>query len=151
MLKDKTVVLGVTGSIAAYKAADIASKIVQAGARLEVIMTKAATEFVTPVTFRSITSRTVVTEMFDPVSEFSIEHVALAEAADLVLIAPATANTIAKLAAGVADDMLSCTVLATEAPIVLAPAMNVNMYRNPVTQENLAKLRSRGFSMVGQS
>ncbi len=149
MLKDKTVVLGVTGSIAAYKAADIASKLVQAGARVEVVMTRAATEFVTPLTFRSITARPTVTGMFDLASEFSIEHVALAEAADLVLIAPATANIIAKLAAGIADDMLCCTVLATKAPIVLAPAMNVNMYHNPVTQENLAKLRSRGFSVVG--
>ncbi|MEE8174942.1 MAG: bifunctional phosphopantothenoylcysteine decarboxylase/phosphopantothenate--cysteine ligase CoaBC [Dehalococcoidia bacterium] len=149
MLKDKTVVLGVTGSIAAYKAADIASKLVQAGARVEVVMTRAATEFVTPLTFRSITARPIVTGMFDLASEFSIEHVALAEAADLVLIAPATANIIAKLAAGIADDMLCCTVLATKAPIVLAPAMNVNMYHNPVTQENLAKLRSRGFSVVG--
>jgi phosphopantothenoylcysteine decarboxylase/phosphopantothenate--cysteine ligase len=149
MLKDKTVVLGVTGSIAAYKAADIASKLIQAGARVEVVMTKAATEFVTPLTFRSITARPAVTGMFDLASEFSIEHVALAEAADLVLIAPATANIIAKLAAGIADDMLCCTALATKAPIVLAPAMNVNMYHNPATQENLAKLHSRGFSVVG--
>jgi phosphopantothenoylcysteine decarboxylase/phosphopantothenate--cysteine ligase len=149
MLKDKTVVLGVTGSIAAYKAADIASKLVQAGTRVEVVMTKAATEFVTPLTFRSITARPAVTGMFDLASEFSIEHVALAEAADLMLIAPATANIIAKLAAGIADDMLCCTVLATKAPIVLAPAMNINMYHNPATQENLAKLHSRGFSVVG--
>ena len=129
MLSNKTIVLGVTGSIAAYKAADIASKLTQAGAGVEVIMTKSATEFIAPLTFRNLTGRAVVTEMFDLASEFSIEHVALAEAADVMIIAPATANIIAKIAAGIADDMLSCTVLATEAPILLAPAMNVNMFQ----------------------
>ncbi len=149
MLRDKTVVLGVTGSIAAYKAVDLASKLTQAGADVEVIMTRAATQFVTPFTFRSITHRSVVTDMFDITSEFSVEHVALAERADVVVIAPATANIIAKLAAGIADDMLSCTVLATQAPVVLAPAMNVNMYNNQVTQDNLSRLRQRGFITVG--
>jgi phosphopantothenoylcysteine decarboxylase/phosphopantothenate--cysteine ligase len=149
MLANKTVVLGVTGSISAYKAVELASKLTQAGAGVEVIMTQAAAEFVTPLTFRSVTGRAVVTEMFQLASEFSIEHVALAEAADVVVIAPATANIIAKLAGGMADDMLCCTVLATEAPVVLAPAMNVNMYQNQVTQDNLAKLQERGFTIVG--
>ncbi len=149
MLKDKRVVLGVTGSIAAYKAVDIASKLTQAGAIVDVVMTKAAMEFVTPLTFRSITHRPVVTEMFDTTSEFSIEHVALAEQAQLVVIAPASANTIAKLATGTADDMLSLTVLATKAPVILAPAMDVNMYQNPITQENINKLKERGFTIVG--
>ncbi len=149
MLNNRTVVLGVTGSIAAYKAADLASRLTQAGVRVEVIMTDAATEFVTPITFCSITGRPVVTEMFELATEFSVEHVALAEAADVVVIAPATANSIAKLAAGIADDMLGCTVLATKAPVIVAPAMNVNMYENPVTQENLAKLEARGFAIVG--
>jgi len=148
MLTDKTVVLGVTGSIAAYKAADIASKLTQAGARVEVVMTESAAEFITPMTMRAITGRPVVTDMFEPASEWSIEHVALAEAADVVVIAPATANTIAKLAAGIADDMLACTVLATKAPVIVAPAMNVNMLQNPVTQENLVKLKARGFTMI---
>ena len=148
-LTNKTVVLGVTGSIAAYKAADLASQLTQAGAKVEVIMTEAATQFITPITFRNITGRPVVTEMFDLASEFSVEHVALAEAADVVVIAPATANNIAKLAAGIADDMLCCTVLATKAPVIVAPAMNVNMYENPVTQDNLAKLRARDFVIVG--
>jgi phosphopantothenoylcysteine decarboxylase/phosphopantothenate--cysteine ligase len=112
-------------------------------------MTSSAQEFVTPLTFRSITHRPVVTEMFDLASEFSIEHVALAEAADLVVIAPATANIIAKLAGGITDDMLCCTVLATRAPIIVAPAMNVNMYENQITQENIAKLKARGFTFVG--
>ena len=149
MLTNKTVVLGVTGSIAAYKAADIASKLVQAGARVEVIMTKSATEFITPLTFRNLTGRPVITDMFELSSEFSVEHVALAEAADVVVIAPATANVIAKIVAGIADDMLCTTVLATEAPVIVAPAMNVNMYQNPITRENLAKLKERGFTIVG--
>jgi len=148
-LTNKTVVLGVAGSIAAYKAAYLASQLTQAGADVEVIMTEAATKFITPITFRSITGSPVVTEMFDLASEYSAEHIALAEAADVVVIAPATANIIAKLAAGIADDMLSCTVLATKAPVIVAPAMNVNMYENPITQDNLAKLRARDFAIVG--
>lgn len=148
-LTNKTVVLGVTGSIAAYKAAYLASQLTQAGADVEVIMTEAATKFITPITFRSITGRPVVTEMFDLASEYSVEHVALAEAADVVVIAPATANIIAKLAAGIADDMLSCTVLATKAPVIVAPAMNVNMYENPITQDNLVKLQARDFAIIG--
>ena len=148
MLANKTIVLGITGSIAAYKAADIASKLTQAGARVEVVMTESATKFVAPLTLRSITGRPVVTDMFELASEFSIEHIALAEAADVVVIAPATACIIAKLAAGIADDMLTCTVLATKAPIILAPAMNVNMFENSITQDNLSKLKARGFIIV---
>lgn len=149
MLVDKTIILGITGSIAAYKAADIASKLVQAGASVEVIMTESATRFITPLTLSSITGRPVVTSMWELDSEFSIEHVALAEAADAVAIAPATADIIARLACGIADDMLTCTVLATKAPVIVAPAMNANMFQNPVTQDNLAKLKSRGFVIVG--
>jgi len=149
MLANKTIVLGITGSIAAYKAADIASKLTQAGAKVEVVMTESATKFVTPLTLRSITHRPVVTDMFELASEFSIEHVALAEAADVVVIAPATANVIAKLAAGIADDELTCTVLATEAPVIVAPAMHSSMFRNSITQENLARLKARGFTIVG--
>jgi len=149
MLADKTIILGITGSIAAYKAADIASKLTKAGAKVEVVMTESATKFIAPLTLRSITGRPVVTDMFELASEFSIEHVALAEAADVVAIAPATACIIAKLAAGIADDMLSCTVLATKAPVILAPAMHTNMFQNPVTQDNLTKLKARGFIIVG--
>ena len=148
MLANKTVILGITGSIAAYKAADIASKLTQAGAEVRVVMTESATRFITPLTLSSITGRPVVSSMWEMASEFSIEHVALAEAADVVVIAPATANIIAKFAAGIADDMLTCTVLATEAPIILAPAMNENMFKNPVTQDNIAKLKARGFIIV---
>jgi len=148
MLTNKTIVLGITGGIAAYKAADIASKLTQAGASVKVVMTESATRFIAPLTLRSLTGQPVVTSMWELNSEFSIEHVALAEAADIVAIVPATANIIAKLAAGIADDMLTCTVLATKAPVVAAPAMNVNMFENPVTQQNLAKLKTRGFTIV---
>ena len=148
-MKDKIVVLGVTGSIAAYKAAELASQLAQLGAKVEVVMTEAATEFITPLTFRNITGRPVVTKMFELASEYSVEHIALAEAADVVVVAPATANIIAKMAAGIADDMLCCTVLATKAPVILAPAMHEAMYENPVTQDNLDKLKSLGFTVVG--
>lgn len=148
MLKNKTVVLGITGGIAAYKAADIASKLTQAGARVETVMTEAATRFITPLTLRNITHRPVVTDMFEISSEYSEEHIALAEAADVVLVAPATANTIARLAAGIADDILGCVVLATESPIIIAPAMNDLMYKNTVTQENIAKLKARGVTEI---
>ena len=149
MLSNKTIILGITGSIAAYKAAEIASQLTQAGAKVNVIMTKEAIEFISPVTFRALTGNPVVTEMFDLASEFSIEHVSLAKSADIVVIAPATANIIAKLAAGFADDMLCCTVLATRAPVVIAPAMETNMYDNPITQDNLSKLKSRDFVIIG--
>jgi len=148
MLTDKTIVLGITGSIAAYKAADITSKLTQAGAKVEVVMTESAMKFITPLTLRSITGRPVVTDMFDLNSQYSVEHVALADAADVVVIAPATANIIARLAVGIADDMLSCTVLATRAPVIVAPAMESNMFQNPVTQDNIAKLKARGFTFV---
>src|SRR3989304_9762548 len=148
MLTNKTVVLGITGGIAAYKAADLASKLTQAGARVETIMTKAAMQFITPLTLRSLTHRQVVTDMFELASEFSVEHVALAEAADIVVIAPATADIIAKIAAGIADDSLTTTVLATLAPVGVAAGVKVNMWENSVTQENIAKLKKRGFIII---
>ena len=149
MIKGKTIVLGITGSIAAYKAAELASELTKSGAKVETIMTEEALKFITPLTLRSLTGRQVVTQMFDVTSEYNVEHVALAEAADVVVIAPATANIIAKIASGIADDMLTCTVLATEAPIIISPAMNVNMYQNSITQENIVKLKSRGMRFVG--
>jgi len=149
MLNGKTIILGVTGSIAAYKAVDIASQLAKSDARVNVIMTEAATEFVAPLTFQTITGRSVVTEMFELASESNIEHISLAEATDVIVIAPATANIIAKLAAGIADDMLCCTVLASKAPVIIAPAMDTNMYENPITQDNLSKLRARNFITVG--
>ncbi|MCE2462411.1 MAG: bifunctional phosphopantothenoylcysteine decarboxylase/phosphopantothenate--cysteine ligase CoaBC [Dehalococcoidia bacterium] len=149
MLHGKNIVLGVTGSIACYKALDLASKLVQAGALVNTIMSYGATRFVTPLAFRSITHRPVVTETFDPDSELSVEHVALAESADIVVVAPATAHFIAKMAAGLADDPLTTTILATRAPMMVAPAMDAHMYDNPATQENLSKLKDRGVLIVG--
>jgi phosphopantothenoylcysteine decarboxylase / phosphopantothenate---cysteine ligase len=147
-MKDKTILLGVTGSIAAYKAVEVASKLTQAGCQVDVVMTRCATEFVTPLSFRSITHRPVITDMFADPERHDIEHIALAERADAVLICPATANIIAKLAAGIADDMLTCVVLATKAPVMLAPAMNVHMWQNPITQENTDKLRARSYQII---
>ncbi len=149
MLEGKIIVLGVTGSIAAYKAVDIANKLSRAGVKVDVVMTEEATKFVAPLSFRALTGKAVVTNMFDAYSEFNITHISLAGAANVVVIAPATANIIAKLAAGIADDVLSCMVLATKAPVVIAPAMDANMYENTVTQENVSKLKERGFIFVG--
>ena len=147
-LQGRRVVLGVTGGIAAYKAVEIASSLVRLGAEVDVTMTEAAQQFIAPLTFQSLTQRPVVTDMFRLLAETHIGHVSLGERAEVVLIAPATANTVAKLAAGLADDMLSCTVLATRAPVVMALAMNDLMYENSVTQENLARLRARRFTII---
>ncbi|MFC2638699.1 MAG: bifunctional phosphopantothenoylcysteine decarboxylase/phosphopantothenate--cysteine ligase CoaBC [Mitsuokella sp.] len=144
----KNIVLGVTGSIAAYKAVEIASRLKKAGASIHVIMTREAKEFVTELTFREITGCPVASNMWDKVHAYNVEHIALAKLADLVLVAPATANVIAKLACGIADDMLTATLLATRAPIVVAPAMNTNMYENRITQRNLAELKSRGIQVI---
>ena len=140
---------GVTGSIACYKALDLASKLVQAGANVETILSYGATQFVTPLAFRSLTHREVVTDTFDAGSEHSVEHVALARWADIVVIAPATVHCIAKLAAGLADDPLTTTVIATDAPLLVAPAMDANMYDHPATRENIDRLRARGVFLAG--
>jgi len=143
------VVLGVTGSIAAYKAADLASKLVQAGAGIDVVLTTAATEFVGATTFEALTHRPVTTGLWQAHSEMSIDHVALALRADCVLIAPATANTLAKLALGIADDPLTATVLATEAPVIVAPAMDADMFASPTTQRNVETLENDGVVIAG--
>ena len=148
-LTGKNVVLGITGSIACYKAVDLASKLVQLGAVVDVVMTEAARQFVTPLTFRSITHRPVVTSMFDPGSELSINHVALAERADIVAVVPATADMLARLAHGMAGDPVSATVLATRAPVLVAPAMDANMFDSPATQANLRTLEDRGVYIAG--
>ena len=148
-LAEKHIVLGVTGSIACYKALDLASKLVQAGAVVDTILSYGATQFVTPLAFRSITHREVVTDTFDTNSEFSMQHVELARHADIVVVAPATVNCIAKLALGLADDPLTTTVVATKAPLMIAPAMDADMFDHPATQENLAKLRQRGVTIAG--
>ena len=148
-LQGRNIVLGVTGSIAAYKAADLTSKLVQAGAVVDVILTPSAREFVTPFTFRSLTGRAVYTDMFQPATDEREEHVGLARRADAVLIAPATATTIARLAHGLADELVSLTVLATTAPVVVAPAMDAQMWEAAATQANVATLRERGVTFVG--
>ena len=148
-MTDKHVVLGVTGSIACYKALDLASKLVQAGALVDTIMSYGAAQFVTPLAFRSITHRAVVTDSFDPDSEYSVEHVALAQQADVIVVAPATVHSIAKLALGLADDPLTTTIVAAKCPLVIAPAMDGNMYDHPATQTNIATLKERGVVMAG--
>ena len=149
MLEGKRIVLGVCGSIASYKGADVASKLTQAGALVDVILTGAAQRFVSPLTFRGLTQRPVYTDMFDPQSSIAEEHVELARAADAVLIAPASATTIARLAHGLADDMLALTVLATTAPVLIAPAMDGQMWEHAATRANVATLQSRGAIIVG--
>lgn len=148
MLKNKKIVLGVTGGIAAYKAVEIASRLKKAGAEVRVIMTKASTEFVTPLTFREITGSPVTLSMWEKITNWNVEHIALANWADLILIAPATANLLSKAAAGMADDMLTTTLLATKAPVLFAPAMNSNMYENALTQQNIEKLKACGCHFI---
>ena len=148
MLKGKTVLLGVTGGIAAYKAAGLASALVKQHADVEVVMTQHATEFITPLTFEQLTGRKVMVDTFDRNFVHQVEHISLAQRTDLVIIAPATANICAKLAHGLADDMLTTTVLACRCPKLIAPAMNTNMYENPVTQDNLDTLRHYGWEVI---
>ncbi len=151
LLKDKTVLLGVTGGIAAYKSASLASLLVKAGATVRVIMTEHAQNFINPITFETLTGHKCITDTFDRNFEFHVEHVALAKKADVILTAPATANIIAKLAHGIADDMLTTTILASRAPKIIAPAMNTGMYENPVTQNNLKLLAEYGMEIVPPS
>ena len=148
MLKGKTILLGVTGGIAAYKAAALASALVKQHAAVEVVMTENAAKFVTPLTFEQLTGRRVMVDTFDRNFSHQVEHISLATRTDLVMIAPATANVCAKLAHGLADDMLTTSVLACRCPKLIAPAMNTNMYENPVTQDNLEILRRYGWDVI---
>lgn len=148
MLSGKTVLLGVTGGIACYKAAELASLLVKQHCNVRVLMTQNATEFIAPLTFESLTGNRVAVETFDRNRQWEIEHITLADQVDLVLIAPATANILAKLAHGLADDMLTTTVLACDCPKLAAPAMNTRMYENPVTQDNLQTLRRYGWEII---
>jgi len=148
-LAGKRIVLGVCGSIAAFKAAQLCSTLVQAGAEVDVVLTEAAQRFVTPLTFQSLTRRPVYTDLYDVLPDYSSAHVELGSRADVLVVCPATATTLARLAQGLADDMLACVALASPAPLVLAPAMNVNMWQHPATQENVARLRQRGALFVG--
>ena len=148
ILNGKSIVLGVTGGIAAYKAAELCSALVQGGADVHVIMTQNATQFVGAVTFSALTGHQVITSMWDEPREYEIAHVSLPDKADLLLVAPATANIIAKVANGVADDMLSTTILATKAPVIFAPAMNWKMWANTVTKQNVQKLTALGHTFI---
>lgn len=145
----KNVILGVSGSIACYKAADLASRLTQAGLNVSVVMTRHATEFVAPLTFQTLSRNPVTTGIFDEKESWHPSHVALADSADLFLIAPATANVIAKLANGIADDALTSIALATRAPLLIAPAMNGKMWLHPATQDNVNRLKSRGVLFIG--
>lgn len=147
-MKEKTIVLGVTGGIAAYKIPNLARMLIKQGAKVRVIMTKNAENFITPFTFETLTKSKCLTDTFDRNFEYSVEHVALAKEADAVLIAPATANVIGKIAAGIADDMLTTTVTACMCRVIIAPAMNHNMYHNPIVQENLKKLKNLGYEII---
>src|SRR5581483_8525685 len=148
-LTEKRIVLGISGSIAAYKAADLASKLRQQGALVDAILTAGAQQFVTPLTLRAVTGRAVTTDMYDESNPLAVAHVELAHAADALIVAPATADTIARLAHGFAGDMLSVTALATEAPLLIAPAMEAHMFAHAATQANLATLRERGATIIG--
>ena len=147
-LEKKKIVLGITGGIAAFKAASIASQLRKQGAEVKCIMTDHATKLITPLTMREISGNPVAVSMFDDVPEFNVEHIALARWADVFVIAPATADIIGKIANGIADDMLSTTVMATTAPVLIAPAMNTNMFENPIVQDNLKKLEYYGYEVI---
>lgn len=148
MLKGKNILLGVTGGIAVYKAADLVSKLRKQHANIDVIMTDGATKFVTPLTFQTMAESIVHTEMFGTIQHFDVEHISLAQRADVVLIAPATANTIGKIANGIADNLLTTVVMATTAKVIFAPAMNTQMYNNIIVQENMNKLKSLGYEFI---
>lgn len=148
MLKGKTIVLGVTGGIAVYKACDLVSKLKKQNAEVEVIMTEASKEFVNPLTFQTMSNNPVHLSMFNKVNHFDVEHIVLAQKADVILIAPATANTISKIANGIADNLLTTVVMASNAKIIFAPAMNTSMYNNPIIRENMDKLKSLGYEFI---
>ena len=148
MLKNKTIVVGVTGGIAVYKACDVVSRLKKLGADVHVVMTKSSTEFVRPMTFQTLSNNFVVSDMFEEPKTWEVEHIELAKKADAFLIVPATANFIGKVASGIADDMLTTTVMATTSQVIIAPAMNTNMYNNPIVQSNIEKLKGLGYKFI---
>lgn len=148
MLDQKTIVVGVTGGIAVYKACDVVSRLKKMGANIHVVMTDSATEFVAPLTFQTLSQNMVVVDMFERPRTWEVEHIELAKAADMFLIVPATANFIGKVANGIADDMLTTTVMATKSKVVIAPAMNTNMYTNPIVQDNISRLEKHGYEFI---
>ena len=148
MLSGKTVLLGVSGSIAAYKIANLASALKKMHADVHVLMTKNSTNFINPITFESLTGNKCLVDTFDRNFQFQVEHVSISKKADVVMLAPASANIIGKIAGGIADDMLTTTVMACKCPVYLSPAMNTNMYENPIVQDNLKKLESYGYHVI---
>lgn len=148
-VKEKHIVVGVTASIAIYKACDIVRRLREKNLRVSVIMTKEAQELIRPIVFQSLSGTKVYTDMFQAPAEWEIEHISLAESADQVLVAPATVNIIGKIACGISDDLLTCVISATRAKVLIAPAMNENMYLNKITQENIKKLKALGYKFVG--
>ena len=148
MFKNKNIVIGISGGIAAYKACEIVNYLRSQGANVDVIMTKNACEFITPLTLETLSGNKVVSDMFERPDYIDVKHISLAKKADLFLIVPATANIIGKVANGIADDMLSTTIMATKAPVIFAPAMNNGMYENPIVQNNLEKLRLYGYQII---
>lgn len=148
MLKDKNIVIGMTGGIACYKVCELITHLVREGANVEVIMTKNATEFITPLTIETLSKHKVIIDMFEKKSHVEVEHISFARKADLIVVVPATANIIGKVANGIADDMLSTTIMATPAKVVFAPAMNNEMYNNAIVQDNIAKLKSYGYYFI---
>ncbi len=149
MIKKKEVILGVTGSIAAYKACEVINRLRERGANVTVVMTKDAEEFITPLTLQSLSGNKLIRSLFELPDNINPSHICLAQKASLVLIAPATANVIAKLSAGIADDALSCLCLSTSAPIIICPAMNEKMFKHKITQGNISRLKKTGYSFVG--
>jgi len=148
MLNGKNIIVGVCGGIAAYKVVDMVSRLRKLGANIQVIMTNNACEFVTPLTFRSLSNNPVITDMWEEPKQWDVQHISIANKADLFIIAPATANVIGKVANGIADDMLTTTVMATKAPVLFVPAMNTNMYENAIVQQNISKLKSLGYKFM---
>lgn len=148
MLKDKNIVIGMTGGIACYKVCEIISYLVKEGANVDVIMTQNATKFITPLTIETLSKNKVVVDMFEKKEHIEVEHISLARKADLILVVPATANIIGKVANGIADDMLSTTIMATTSNVIFAPAMNNEMYNNKIVQDNISKLKKYGYSFI---
>lgn len=148
MLKEKNILIGITGGIACYKVCELISYLTKEGANVECIMTKNACEFITPLTLETLSKNKVVTDMFEKKEHVEVEHISLARKADLVLVVPATANILGKVANGIADDMLSTTLMATPSPVIFAPAMNNEMYNNKIVQANIQKLREYGYQFV---
>ena len=147
-LKDKNIVLGITGGISAYKSCELTRDLIKKGSNVQVIMTRNAAKFVTPLTLQTLSGKKVGTDLFDLTSESEIGHIKVADEADVIVVAPATASFIGKIAAGIADSLLSTIILATKAPVILCPAMNVNMYSNSIVQENIEKLTKHGFTII---